>query len=210
MKRSNYLLVLFLLAATGASYAQAKEDHLWSLEDKNRTHEIGFYLGATVHLTEIDSKLAGSLGARAGLVFNQRWTLGLAGRAIWFDYRQSELVSDGTYHLEAAYSGLMIEYMHPLSKSINLNFSLLTGAGLAQYKYDHDFRQEMLWYQEIIDRETFSVFEPGVEISMKMGDRSQLGLQVTYRSTSPIDLKDTDKQLLSNATTGITYRYSIF
>ena len=210
MKRSNYLLVLFLLAATGASYAQAKEDYLWSFEGKNRTHEIGLYLGASVHLTEIDSKLAGSLGAKAGLVFNQRWTLGLAGRAIWYDYRQNKLVSDGTYHLEAAYSGLMIDRIRSLSKSFNLNFSLLTGAGLAQYRYDHDFRKEQLWYQEIIDRETFSVFEPGVEIAIKIGERSHLGLQVTYRSTSPIQLKDTEEQLLSNATAGITYRYAIF
>lgn len=210
MKRFNYLLTLFLLATTGASYAQENEDHLWSIEGKNRSHEVGLYLGGSVHLTEIDNKLAGSLGAKAGVVFNQRWTLGLAGRAIWYDYRQSELVSNGTYHLEAAYSGLMIEYMLPLSKSFNLNFSLLTGAGLAQYRYDHDFRKEQLWYQEIIDRETFAVFEPGVEIAMKIGERSHLGLQVTYRSTSPLELKDTDAQLLSNATAGITYRYIVF
>ena len=210
MKRCTFLSTLIILATSFTSKAQDKEDHGWSYEGKNRTHQVGFYLGGSIHFTEIDNKLAGSLGAKAGLVFNQRWALGLAGRAIWYDYRQNELVSNGTYHLEAAYSGLMLEYMLPLTKSIHLNFSLLTGAGLAQYKYDHDFREELLWYEEIIDRETFSVFEPGVEIATKLGNRSSVGLQITYRGTSPIKLVDTDEQLLSNATLGITYRYGMF
>ncbi|MBC7891776.1 MAG: hypothetical protein H7Y12_06145 [Sphingobacteriaceae bacterium] len=102
------------------------------------------------------------------------------------------------------------QYMRPIGKNMKISFSILSGAGLAMYKYDKDFAENRPWYQEIIDQETFAVFEPGIDLMAKVSKRWWIGLNGSYRNTSPVKLTGTDDLLFNKFNGGISIRYGIF
>ena len=153
---------------------------------------------------------AGWLGARVGVVFDHRFGIGLAGYGLSFDHTLSELAEEGTYHLEAGYTGLFIEYLQPLGRNVKLNFSLLSGMGTAQYRYDKEYREGKPWYNEIIDRTDFHLYEPGIELQVRMAGKWWIGAYGTYRLTSPVEIEGAGEDLLQNYTAGISIKYGIF
>ena len=211
MNTKTIFFITILMTARIFAMAQDKNhnNHLLEIDGKNKTPKIGFFGGLSVNYTEIFDDPAGSLGAKAGIIFNHKFSIGLAGYGLWYDYRLNDLVQDGTYHMEAGYSGLYLEYLHPLSEKIKLGFSVITGHGIAQYKYDKQYLEGRPWYKEIIDRETFAVFEPGFEIMTQVGSKWWIGANISYRSTSPIKLQGTNEDFLNNYHTGISIRYGI-
>jgi len=206
------ILSVFIVLVGLCAVAQENDskNYLFTLKGKNKTHEIGLYGGLTGTYSETLSKPSGWLGAKAGFVFNHKWAFGWAGNALYFDRRLSNVVTDGTYHLEAGYAGVFAEYMQPIGKNMKISFSILSGAGLAIYRYDKEFAENRPWYQEIIDEETFTVFEPGIELMTKISSHWWLGLNGSYRNTSPVKLTGTDDMLFNKFNGGISIRYGIF
>lgn len=206
------ILSLCILLVSLGALAQDNEskNHVFTLKGKNKTHEVGLYGGLSGTYSETLAKPSGWLSAKAGLVFNHKWAFGWAGSGLYFDRRLDQGVTDGTYHLEAGYAGLFAEYMQPLGKNLKISFSVLSGAGLAVYRYDKDFAENRPWYQEIIDQETFAVFEPGIDLMAKISSRWWLGLNGSYRNTSPVKLTGTDDMLFNKFNGGISIRYGIY
>ncbi len=212
MKTKTIILSVLLLLSGLCVLAQENtaNNYLFTLKGKNKTHEIGLYGGLSGSYSETLSKPSGWLGAKVGLVFNHKWAFGWAGNALYFDRRLDALATDGTYHLEAGYAGLFAEYMMPVGNSFKINFSILSGRGLAIYKYDKDFAEDRPWYQETIDQETFAVFEPGIELLTKIRGHWWFGVSGSYRNTSPVKLTGTDDMLFNKLNGGISIRYGIF
>lgn len=206
------ILSVFTVLVGLCALAQENDskNYLFTLKGKNKIHEIGLYGGLSGTYSETLSKPSGWLGAKAGFVFNHKWTFGWAGNALYFDRRLDKVVTDGTYHLEAGYAGVFAEYMQPLGKNMKISFSILSGAGLALYKYDKEYAENRPWYQEIIDEETFTIFEPGIEVMTKLGSHWWLGINGSYRNTSPVKLTGTDDMLFNKFNGGISIRYGIF
>lgn len=209
--RTIIVSVLFVLVGLLA-LAQENEskNYLFTLNGKNKTHEIGLYGGLSGTYSQTLSEPSGWLGAKVGVVFNHKWAFGWAASGLYFDHGLDALVSDGTYHLEAGYAGMFAEYMLPLGKNVKVSFSILSGAGLAVYRYDKDFAENRPWYQEIIDQETFAVFEPGIDLMGRVSKRWWLGLNGSYRNTSPVKLTGTNELFLNKFNGGISLRYGIF
>lgn len=207
-------IILSVLILLVSMYAGAQEtggeNYLFTLKGKNKTHQVGAYGSLSGSYSETLSKPSGWLGGRVGVVFNQRWAFGWAGSALYFDRRLDELVTDGTYHLQAGYAGLFAEYMLPLGQNFKMNFSVVSGAGLAFYQYDKEYAESRPWYEEKIDQETFHVFEPGVELMARIGGRWWLGINGTYRNTSPVKLMRTDEMIFSKFNGGLSIRYGLF
>jgi len=206
------ILSAFIVLVGLCAFAQDNnsKNYLFTLKGKNKIHEIGLYGGLSGTYSETLSKPSGWLGAKIGFVFNHKWAFGWAGNALSFDRRLDKNVTDGTYHLEAGYAGVFAEYLQPIGKNMKISFSVLSGAGLALYKYDKEYAETRPWFQEIIDQETFAVFEPGIELMTKIGSHWWLGLNGSYRNTSPVKLTGTDDMLFNKFNGGISIRYGIF
>ncbi len=204
----NRLLALTLATAMTFS-ALAQESTGQSgpgIGDKN----IGGTITIAGKYTTLDRQTAGFLEGRAGITLDDTWAFGLGGSGLYFDKKLSALVSDGTYHLYAAYGGIYAERFFSFGTDFKGSVSLLMGQGTIYYQYDNEYRQEKVWTEEKIDETTFAVIEPAVSIQYRLGTNFWLGLTASYRSTSPIRLMSTSESLLRNGNVGLTASWDLF
>lgn len=201
-------MVLFTLFSKGQNKDHA--NYIWSYEGKKKTTTIGVYSGLGYSYSEISGRNAGFLSARAGVVFNEKWAVGVGGSALNYDYALDELVTDGTYRLQAAYTGMFVEYIQPFGNWGKASISILSGQGLAFYEYNKDFREGKEWYEELIDVEEFAVFEPGVELGFRIMNNWWLTAQASYLTTSPVELLGQNKNFMENYTVGMGVKWGIY
>lgn len=212
--KTNVILLMSLIFFSGLSLrAQQKEDfknYIWTYEGKNRTHTLGLYGGLYGSYSPVKDQSAGYLGIRVAAVLDGKWGLGLAGYALDFDHPMNELTGDETYRLQAGYSGIFGEYLIPIGQRLKISFSLLSGMGLVKYQVDKEYELDLPWHERIIDQNTFAVLEPGMEIQARISRKWWMGINATYRTTSPIRMKGTDENLLENYSAGISIKYGLF
>jgi len=204
MKTAILTAALFFL--TIVSFGQERENHFAMWGDT----EIGGYVGLSGRATEIGDETHSVFDAKAVLVLNGSWGLGVTGSAFNYDKSLSALVDDGTYRLEASYGGFFIEKIFSFNKNFKLALSIGTGAGMAQYRYEKDYRKEKRWTEEYIDVVQFAFFEPGIEIEHRIAGNFWIGATGSFRNTSPLELLGTDDQLLQSWNAGISVKYGIF
>ncbi len=204
MKSAILTIALFFL--TIVSFGQERENHFTTWGDT----EIGGYVGLSGRVTEIGDDVYPVLDAKAVIVLNGSWGLGVTGSAFDYDESLSELVDDGTYRLEAAYGGFFVEKIFSINENFKLALSIGTGAGTAQYRYEKDYRKEKRWTEEYIDVVQFAFFEPGIEIEHRIAGNFWIGATGSFRNTSPLELIGTDDQLLQSWNAGVSVKYGIF
>lgn len=208
------IVVLAMLIITSGIHATAQDkvqkNYIFSYEGKKKTHTIGAYAALSGTASEVSGKTALWAGAKLGVVLDHRYTLGVAAYGLSYDHSLTALVDDGKYHLEAGYTGLFFEYMQPLGKRFLLGFSVLTGQGTAKYTYDKDYRENKAWYEQTIDLQNFSVIEPGIEALIRVNPRWSFGINGSFRSTSPVRLKNTSTSILTNMNAGLSVRFGIY
>lgn len=203
------LLNVFMGINLQAQQSQ-EQTSLFNYEGKNKTHHVGFYADLGVSFGDNLQKSSFWLDGKAGLVWNQHWAFGFAGSALNYDHKLSKLVNDGTYRMEAGYSGIFVEYIAHLSDWARVSGSLITGQGVAQYRYDKEFAEARQWYEELIDRETFAVFQPGLECQVKVYNNWWLAASVSYRNTSPVKLLGQKDCFLQGLNYGLSVKYNLY
>lgn len=210
MKTKAIITTLAIIFASVTISAQEHPTHIWEYQGKKKTNELGLYAGLSGTYAPVLGKSAGFLGARAGLVFNQRWTIGLAAKGLAFDHTLNEVVSDGDYRLEGGYAGMYVEFLQPVGDNLRLSLSLMTANGIVLYRYDKQHLEGKEWYEETIDQDTYGVMEPGFEILVRVGGNWWIGAKAAWRSTSPLELKGTGENILEGNEAGLSVRYGIF
>ena len=178
------------------------------VEDKNDTRN--FYLQFDNDYTEINGKISSTIGFSGAYELNENFSIGLTANGIWYDYRLKELDPDMTYHVESGYTGIYLQGNMALTERLGMNLSLMSGSGIVQLKYDHKYRKELKWDEEIIDRETFSVAELKLGANYRISDFWKLGLSASYRSTSEIWIESLERDIFNNLKFGVAIQYSIF
>lgn len=208
MKTLRLLAALILMTIT--AYPQINDSNkLFTLKLGETTYNFGAYISITGQYTPVDNDDAGMLGFRAAVVLENGWAIGVSANGLLYDKALTRLVQTGTYHLNAGYGTLFIEKTFDLAAGHKLAVSVASGMGRADYRYDKDYRDNLEWYQEYIDIETFAVFQPMIEYSFSIGKNFWVGANASYRLTSPLKLKSTDEYLLRQASYGITLKYGI-
>ncbi|MBN1541114.1 hypothetical protein JW992_03140 [candidate division KSB1 bacterium] len=202
MKSKKWILIALLVASASA---QAQKNNSLKIGDR----EFGVYVGVGGRSSSVFSQNAGYLDLKGAVMLNDKWNIGLTCSGLWYDKALDQLVDDGTYHLYVAYGGLFVERLFTLNSNLRLVFSLMSGTGEAYYQYDRDYRKDKVWSEEVIDKASFGVQEVGIEIQQRLSKRLWLGVTGTYRNTSPLELIDTDKDLLKNAGAGIMLKYDL-
>ena len=203
-------VLTILLGLNAMTQEKARKNYLWSYEGKNKTHTLGMYGGLSGTYSTFSDQPAMWLNGKAGLVFDGRWAIGFAGSAINYDHELDELVDDGTYRLQAGYSGLFVEHIVPIKDWAKFSVSWTTGMGLAFYQYNREFRENRPWYNEYIDVERFAANEFGAEFMVRLAGNWWIGAKGSYRDTSPVKLEGVDEDAFEKLNAGITVRYGIF
>ncbi|NJN26952.1 MAG: hypothetical protein HC819_13715 [Cyclobacteriaceae bacterium] len=215
MKKAKLITVLYcglVFLTTGFLYAQDSEmkNHIWMYEGKKSQQRLGAYLAMDGVYHALDGQSTGLLGIRGALVWNSRWGVGLMGQALWYDEPLDEVVSEGTYHLQAGLAGLYIEYQIPLNENWRTSIMLASGSGLTLYQYDKDDREGKNWYEEIIDRDTFGFVQPTIEIRRKIGGLWWIGAEVGFMGTSELHMQGLPSDFLNGIKPGFSITYGLF
>jgi hypothetical protein len=210
--KSKVLVLAFVLFVNFMLFGQdsTTRDYVWKYKGHHNEHTLGLFCGLSGGYNELLGKSATMIGYKAGVVFDKHWAVGFGGHALNFDHTLAELVSDGTYRLEGGYSGVFVEYMIPMGRNFKAGVTILSGMGVAQYRYTNGFAESRPWYQEIIDTETFAVFEPGIDVQARIAGKWWIGVYGTYRNTSPVKLMGTDEQFLNTFNAGVSLTFGVF
>lgn len=202
-------IAVIFLSVTLNAQETGNKSHIWSFEGK-KIKSIGTYISLSGTYSPLNNNDAYWLGGRIGLVFNDRWTIGIGGNALDYDHQLTTLVNDGTYRLQAAYGGMFIEHLIPLKDWGKFGVSWLSGKGLTYFQYDKEYAESRSWYDEIIDVEDFAVNELGVEFQIRVYKNWWLGAQASYRLTSPIELEGENDYFLKDYSAGISVKWGLF
>jgi hypothetical protein len=171
---------------------------------------IGGYLGIGAKYTHVDGDPAGFLDLRAAVTIDGDWAVGLSLSGLSYEKKLQALVTDGTYHLYAGYSGVTVERIMTFGSDVKSSVSLLLGQGETYYRYDNDYRKEKRWTEETIDRTTFSVMEPGIGIHYRLGGNFWLGATASYRWTSPVRMIGTSESIFRSFNAGLALTWGVF
>mgnify|MGYP001060449618 CR=1 FL=1 len=207
------LLFLGFLAFTsiGASAQTNRESNgMWSYEGKNGEVNVGIHGAVGLDFTTIDNRTAGLLGAKIGFLFNEKLSVGVMGKGIWYDYRLKELATTGTYHGEGGYTGVYVTYYVPLGEYFKIGLSLSSGQGIFQLKYDTKYTEELQWYETIIDQDDYAVLEPGIEVMIDFASRWNVAVTSSYRNTSPVQIDGMAENALNGLNVGVCVGFDLF
>lgn len=200
------ILAILIVLLTSVSFAQVEKNHLFMINETS----IGGYVGINGRFSSVESNLAGYLDGKIVAVINENWGIGFSFSGLHYDRGLNKVVDDGSYHLNAAYAGIYVERIFSLSNDFKLSVSITSGMGEAYYQYDKDYRKDKVWTEEIIDKTSFAIFEPALELQYNILGNYWIGIIGSFRNTSPLELIGADEHLFQKFSGGITIKYGLF
>ena len=170
MKKLMSLSLMLLLIAGGLA---AADEYRWN---------AGLIIGGS----NAGGDAMGGIGAEITREFGDYLEIGFSA------YAQSEVdgaqadASGHEYHMESGYSALLIKPKLRINEWLEIGLPLETGSGLLQYRYTGDYREEVRWTDEILDRVNHSVYSAGIEPKLLLAGHGALTLGIGYRGTGPL------------------------
>lgn len=205
MKTKLFAFIMLALSVTIFAQNERKNYFLTIGE----TH-IGGYVAVNTKYSKLESNDVGFLELRGALTFDNGWAVGIGASGLWYDKALDELVTDGTYRTNSGYIGLFVEKIFTLNDDLKISTSLLMANGFVNYLYDKEYRKDKLWFEEKIDETTYHITEPAVEIQYRIAGNVWIGLNGSYRLSSPVELVGMDEDAFRNFAAGITFKYGLF
>lgn len=207
MKKIILVLIVTMFALNAQAQIQTDETpYLFKLGDT----KFGGYVAINTKVTDIKPDIAGIADFKAAITLKGGWAVGFSASGLYYDKKLSKIVNDGTYHLYTGYAGMFVDKRFELNKNMNLTMSIFTGRGEAYYRYDKDFRKDKVYYQEYIDKTEIFITEPSVELNYRVFGNFWLGINGSYRFSSPVEMIGTDEKYFSNFNAGLTFKYGLF
>ena len=165
--------------------------------------ESGGFGGPVVKFTEIKDEFGLLVGGRGGWIINHTFVIGGGGYGLATQNIKADFVDfkGRRPYLEMGYGGLELEYIHNSSKLFHFSVQALIGAGGATYnngssKSDSD--------------DAFFIAEPGVNAMLNIATVFRIGLGVSYRFVSGVDLNDLSDEDLRGPSAVLTFKFGQF
>jgi len=168
----------------------------------------GGFISLSALGTSMDAEITGIAKGRLGLNLNNKWAIGLTGSSFFHGPERTKLVNDGTYHLNIQYGGLFVEYNLLTHDRLATSLSFMSGMGSAFFQYDHEYRKNKVWTEEIIDQTSFGVQELALNINIRVAGPWWLGVTGSLRNTAPLELIQTSDDLIKKANAGVQITYT--
>jgi len=183
-----YLLTIGFLLSMGLIQAQESDNEVRTIFGSKKDHSNGGYGAIMVNYSQIMERDALLVGGRGAWVIDHNFGLGLGGYGFMTD-PQMDNIKGEEYQISGGYGGLLLEPVIASKSPVHLSFPILIGAGGVAYnKHWQEYEYDEDNHESYEDSDAFFVLEPGVELEFNMLKFFRLGLSVTYRYTSNINL----------------------
>lgn len=215
--RTILLTILFGTVAT--LNAQDSDQEIKTLFGGDRDLANGGWGAPSAHYTQVMGKDAMLVGVKGGWLIDHQVTLGIAGFGLVTDAPNSAYdsylseqgrVVQGPSQLRMGYGGLLLEPIIGHSSAVHVTLPLIIGAGGCGYQTYGPLSQNFDPYGYMYDTQAFFVLEPGVELELNLIPLVRLGLGVSYRYTSDIDLPATPVDPFRGINAGVTIKVGKF
>lgn len=168
--------------------------------------ESGGFGGPQIKFTNVNDQFGVMVGGHGGWLINHTFVLGGAGYGLVNEVdAPSEYETENDLFLELGYGGLYLEYINDSNNLVHFTVHTLIGAGgltFSERRFsDHDWE-----YQ----KDSFFVFEPGVNVMVNITEFFRVGLGATYRYVDGIELSGLSGNDLSGPTAMINFRFGRF
>lgn len=170
----------------------------------DNTEKTGFF-APVVKLTEVNDESVVLFGGRVGIILNHRLVIGAGFYRLVGDIdapQAAQSLSDRKLDLDLDYVGLDLAYVFAPRRPIHVSVHTLIGGGSAQYRQGEN---------TVLIDDGIVVFEPGVNVMLKITHFFQIGLGASYRWISDIERLDGLKSRdLTGASAHLTLKFGKF
>ena len=225
MPMHRYLLPFALLglslSVSPVASAQSDSLKMHTLFGSGHDRANGGWGAPSAHYTRIMDQDAMLVGVRGGWLIDHSVTLGIATFGLVTNVPNAaydeHLLERGvplysTSQFRMGYGGLLIEPIIAHRSAVHVTLPIIIGAGGCVYQIysgwpgPHGHPDQ--W--DTGDSQAFFVFEPGVELELSLIRLVRVGLGVSYRYTSDLDMPSTPKDALRGMNAGVTIKIGSF
>lgn len=153
------------------------------------------------------------IGARGAVLLNRALAIGIGG----YSLASSIHVSDPQSNFEMEYAGLILELVFPSDKLVHLSASTLIGWGSLNnaanrnwMTYDPYYDDRHSYANYNLGDDSFMVIEPELDFELNMTTFFRLGLGISYRYISGVDLMPLTNADLKGLATVFTFKVGKF
>jgi hypothetical protein len=169
----------------------------------------GLYLQAAVGAGELDGRPVGELGLRLGTKLTP-WLDGGAHAAAFHTLeREYEDAKGRTYQAESGYTALYLRPHLGIGERVELGITLQSGTGLLQYRYTREYREELVWTEELLDSVTFGMYAAGLDLTLRLCPVHAITLGGGYRGASPLRTPYADNGDWNSPYVGLSYTWKL-
>ena len=175
--------------------------------------EIKGFGSPIVKLTQVHNEFDLMIGARGAVLLNRALAIGIGG----YSLASSIHVSDPQNNFEMEYAGLILELVFPSDKLVHLSASTLIGWGSLNNAANRNWMTYDPYYDDrhyyanynLVD-DSFMVIEPELDFELNMTTFFRLGLGISYRYISGVDLMPLTNADLKGLATVFTFKVGKF
>ncbi len=214
----NLLSIIFIFSLGISLYGQGENENQ---NRKNNNREIstlfgrnkvnnGGYGGIGAGYTWIDNKDAVVTSARGAWIIGHSLALGFSGTGFINSFHYDPYL-DANVNLTGGYGGFLIEPILFARFPVHLSFSVVAGFGGIAYTQTQwaadPWDIQNTWVE---DYDSYLILEPGVEIELNILKFFRMGIGLSYRMTSEINLIDTSSDALDGLSGGLSFKFGRF
>ena len=196
-KRANYVnksKVLFVLVFILFPFCMnAQNEQISTLFSGDKKYRTDIYVALETKFSQMDNALGLHLGVKAGVVFNNKFSIGGAGYGllptakITFDCPiPGHETEKSNNYWSGGYGGLFFEYINSSNRLLHFTANTFIGCGRVTYKNINNFFDNQ--NNHFSNRRDFEhpssfvfILEPGVAAELNMTKIFKLSLGVSYR-----------------------------
>ena len=185
------MVVLVLLVPTGVALGE------------------GLFLSATVGAGQLDSRPVGELGLTLGTRLTPWLDGGASAGAFHTLEREYEDEQGRAYQAESGFTALYLRPHVDIGERLELGITLRSGTGILQYRYSHEYREELVWTEEILDSVTFGMYAAGLDVALRLCPFHEITLDGGYRGASPLRTPYADNGDWNSPYVGLSYTWKL-
>ena len=199
--KKHILIILVILTST----ALAQEQILFS----GITSHGGFG-GPVLKLSQFDDDLGLLVGGRGGWIIGHAITIGGGGYGLTNDIPILYDNTDTTQYLDFGYGGFELGLILASNRLIHFSINSLIGGGAIGYRnsifdkpdnWDHDWDNH---------NDQVFVIEPGINLIANLTRWLRMGIGLSYRHVTGVDLAAVDNKFLSGPSGVLSFKFGSF
>jgi hypothetical protein len=216
MRNRTILLLVacsfFIFSQLAAQEKEQKkeESHEMQTVFNTKNHANGGYGAFHFGYSTIGGRDALITGFRGGWVVNHQFVLGFAGTSMISEEKKNNLPLVNNY-LTGGYGGFLIEPILFPEKPVHVSFPMIFGGGgVVLLDADYEMNSGNHFDPFNNSMSNFFIFNPGVEIEFNMARVFRMGIGLSYRLTTAVDLPGYESSLMRGGDVYLIFKFGKF